>query len=150
MTTGRGLDILGLGPSAISQLDEAFAQNKKVSLDWRRAVAQDFATERGLRLSTDDRLRRELLQGLYGHGVIDTRLLEKRFGIVFDEYFADELRRLRELVEDGLVHAAADTIQLNVPLGRLLVRVVAAVFDRYLPPAAFREGLPAQPSSRVG
>jgi len=35
-------------------------------------------------------------------------------------------------------------------LGRLLVRVVAAVFDAYLPPEAFREGLPAHLSSKVG
>jgi hypothetical protein len=41
-------------------------------------------------------------------------------------------------------------IRLTAPLGRLLVRVVAAVFDAYLPPRAFREGLPAQFSSRVG
>jgi hypothetical protein len=35
------------------------------------------------------------------------------------------------------------------PLGRLLVRVVAAVFDRYLPRHAFREGLSAH-ASKVG
>ncbi len=97
MTTGQGLDILGLGPSATSQLDDAFAQNQKTTADWHRAVVCDFATERGLHLTDDDRLRRELLQLLYGYGAIDKRLLEDRFGIVFDEYFAAELARLPEL-----------------------------------------------------
>jgi oxygen-independent coproporphyrinogen-3 oxidase len=95
-------------------------------------------------------VRRELLQRLYGYGVIDKRALERSFGIVFDEYFADELGRLRELREEGLVLLGADAVQLVGPLGRLLVRVVAAVFDRYLPPNAFREGLATRPASRVG
>lgn len=150
MTTGKGLDIIGLGPSAISQLDDAYAQNRKTSRDWEQAVRRDLPTERGLRLTRDDRLRSELLQELYCYGAIDKRLLEDRFGIVFDEYFADELVRLSELADEGLVHAQSDSLRLTVPLGRLLVRVVAAVFDRYLPPAAFREGLPPAQSSKVG
>jgi oxygen-independent coproporphyrinogen III oxidase len=150
MTTGKGLDLLGLGPSAISQLDKAFAQNTKPTADWQRRVAGDFATERGLRLGRDDRLRRELLQQLYGHGTVDKRGLGEQFGIDFDEYFAAEQARLDELVEEGLVVPDGDLIRLTAPLGRLLVRVVAAVFDRYLPADAFRTGLPAQQSSRVG
>jgi oxygen-independent coproporphyrinogen-3 oxidase len=150
MTTGKELDVIGLGPSAISQLDGAYAQNHKASTAWRAAVAEDFATERGLRLSDDDRLRRELMQQLYGHGVIDKRALEDRFGIDFDDYFADELRRLCELIDEGLAEADGQAVRLTEPLGRLLVRVVGSVFDRYLPPTAFREGLAARASSKVG
>src|SRR5262249_705511 len=80
MTTGKGLDVLGLGPSAISQLDGAFAQNVKTSAHWQRVVTADFATERGLHLEMDDRLRRELLQQLYGHGVVDRHRLGEQFG----------------------------------------------------------------------
>ncbi len=69
--------------------------------------------------------------------------------MAFDEYFADGLRRLRPLREDGLVLLGADAVRFEGPLGRLLIRVVAAVCDRYLPPNAFREGLAARPSSRV-
>jgi oxygen-independent coproporphyrinogen-3 oxidase len=150
MTTGKGLDVIGLGPSAISQLDGAFAQNVKASTAWQHAVARDFATDRGLRLSDDDRLRCELMQQLYGHGTIDKRSLEERFGIDFDDYFAGELDRLTVLIAEGIVRADADMVRLTEPLGRLLVRVVAAVFDRSLPPQAFREGLAPQLSSKVG
>lgn len=150
MTTGKDLDVIGLGPSAISQLDIAFAQNQKESADWRRAVADDFATERGLHLSDDDRIRRELMQQLYGYGVIDKGRLESRFEKIFDEYFAAELNRLAELAEHGIVELADHSIRLTMPLGRLLVRVAAAVFDRYLPALAYREGLPNQQSSKVG
>lgn len=149
MTTGKELDLLGLGPSAISQLDGAFAQNVHASAAWAEAVRRDFATERGLRLSADDRIRREVLQQLYGYGSVGKRRIEARFGIAFDEYFADEERRLRELSDEGLVTNVADAICLTEPLGRLLVRVVAAVFDRYLPRDAFRTGLSAH-ASKVG
>lgn len=150
MTTGKELDIVGLGPSAISQFDDAFAQNARTSGEWEQRIPSDFATEVGLHLALDDRLRRELLQQLYGHGIVLTSPLEARFGIVFEEHFADELQRLTQLVEDGLVAMDKEAISLTAPLGRLLVRVVAAVFDRYLPAQAYREGLPSQQASRVG
>jgi oxygen-independent coproporphyrinogen-3 oxidase len=150
VTTGKGLDVIGLGPSAISQLDGAYAQNRKATADWQEAATEDFATERGLRLSDDDRLRRELMQQVYGHGVIDKRSLEERFGITFDDYFVGELQRLRDLIDEGIAEHDGGAVRLTRPLGRLLVRVVAAVFDRYLPPTAFREGLPQRQSSRVG
>jgi oxygen-independent coproporphyrinogen-3 oxidase len=150
MTTGKNLDVIGLGPSAISQLDDAFAQNKKESGKWLAAVGDDFATERGLRLTADDRVRRELLQQLYGYGIIDKRAFEKRFGIPFDDYFSDELRRMTDLIGDGLVVLHETGIRLTEPLGRLLVRVVAAVFDRYLPSQAYHDGLSVRASSLVG
>jgi oxygen-independent coproporphyrinogen-3 oxidase len=150
MTTGQGLDILALGPSGISQLDGAYAQNCKTTAAWQQAVADDLATERGCRLTADDRLRREVLQQLYGYGIVDGRALEARFGIHFAEYFVQELRHLHELAEEGLVTVAGNEVRLTAPLGPLLVRVVAAVFDRYLPPGAFRAGLAAHQSSRVG
>jgi oxygen-independent coproporphyrinogen-3 oxidase len=149
MTTGKDLDLLGLGPSAISQLDEAFAQTIRTSTAWRQALDHDLATERGLRLSVDDRIRREVLQQLYGYGVIAKAGIEERFGLIFDEYFAGELDRLRGLGGEGLVTLDGDAVRLTEPLGRLLVRVVAAVFDRYLPPDAFRHGLSGN-ASKVG
>jgi hypothetical protein len=53
MTTGKGLDILGLGPSAISQLDDAFAQNYKTMADWSREIADavEYAASQGLRVA---------------------------------------------------------------------------------------------------
>lgn len=146
MTTGKGLDLIGLGPSAISMLDHAYAQNVKTSGPWASALVDDLAVERGLRLSLDDRLRREVLQQLYGQGVID----KSHFEVSFDEYFADELVHLRELANEGLVKLDAESIRLTAPLGRLLVRVVAAVFDAYLPPKSYREGLPLNLASKVG
>jgi oxygen-independent coproporphyrinogen III oxidase len=150
MTTGKPCELIGLGPSAISQLEHAFAQNWKTTAEWHQAVGSGFAVERGLRLSQDDRVRRELMQQLYGYGLIDAGTLAAKFGISFAVYFAEELQRVRVLAEEGLLVVEEETIRLTAPLGRLLVRVVAAVFDRYLPADAFQKGLPANQSSKVG
>lgn len=150
MTTGKDMDLIGLGPSAISQLDWAFAQNEKSTSAWQAALGKDLATERGVHLAEDDRLRRELLQQLYSFGVLKKEPFAHQFGIQFDDYFHDECKRLRELADDGLVTIDSATIRLTQPLGRLLVRVVAAVFDAYLPRNAYREGMPANLLSKVG
>jgi oxygen-independent coproporphyrinogen-3 oxidase len=148
MTTGRDLELIGLGPSAISQLDAAFAQNVKTTAGWATALAAGrLATERGMRLDAEDRLRQAVLQDLYGQGRADLAGLA---GPDWCEHFADELRALDELAEEGLVTVAGGLVELTEPLGRLLVRVVAAVFDRYLPADAYRHGLPNQQASRVG
>jgi oxygen-independent coproporphyrinogen-3 oxidase len=150
MTTGKDLELVGLGPSAISQFDRAFAQNHKTTADWARALEDGFATQRGLRLSPDDRLRQELLQQLYSHGRVDLDDLAGPFHICCGDAFARELESLAELEADGLVQCDGMSFRLTEPLGRLLVRVVAAVFDRYLPADAYRVGLPAQKASAVG
>src|SRR5262249_3430132 len=93
MTTGKALDVLGLGPSAISQLADALAQNRKTTAEWRAAVAADFATVRGLHLTEDDCLRREVLQQLYGYGTVRKKAIGEQFGVDFDAYFADERSR---------------------------------------------------------
>ncbi len=150
MTTGKHLDILGLGPSAISQLEIAFGQNHKTSQEWASAIDHDFAICRGMPLSEDDRIRRELMGQLYGFGTINKRTLEKIFGIHFDDYFAAEMARCVEMAHEGLLTLTPDHITLTTPLGRLLVRVVAAAFDAYLPPNTYKEGLPDNVASRVG
>lgn len=150
MTTGKELPIIGLGPSAISQLPRSYAQNAKTTEDWTSRVATDFATVRGLRLSDDDVLRREVLQQLYGYGRIDRQAIEERFGIEFASYFARETPALEHLADEGVVEITPESISLTMPLGRLLARVVGSVFDRYLPADAWSRGLPTQAASKVG
>ncbi|MCI0341892.1 MAG: oxygen-independent coproporphyrinogen III oxidase [Planctomycetales bacterium] len=151
MTTGRSLDVLGIGPSAISLLPDAFFQDEHEPGAWAAAVGRgDVPVVRGMDLSPDDRLRQDVLQALYGEARVGKRAIEARHGIRFDERFADEIGRLRELEGDGIVRLSGDAVELTPVLGRLLMRVPAAVFDAYLPRDAYRVGLPAAASSAVG
>ena len=131
-TTHAETDLIGLGMSAISRIGEHFAQNARELGAYVAAVEADrLPIIRGLTLDADDVLRADLIQHLMCQGEIDKRDLEGRYGIHFDSYFEDALLQLPPLVEDGLVSLERDFIRVT-PRGRLLVRVVAMCFDRYL------------------
>jgi oxygen-independent coproporphyrinogen-3 oxidase len=131
-TTKAGADLYGMGVSAISSIGAAYAQNRREVPAYESAVAErGIATMRGYRLSDDDRLRRAVIGRLLCHTVIPKREVEREFSIHFDEYFAEELERLEEPRAEGLV--AVDGAEIRVtPLGRIFIRNVAMVFDRYL------------------
>ena len=92
---------------------------------------------RGIELDDDDRLRADVIQQLMCHSRVRFADLEGRHQIVFADYFAPQLARLEILARDGLVDLDAKGIEVT-PRGRLLVRAVAMVFDRYLEPDVAR------------
>jgi oxygen-independent coproporphyrinogen-3 oxidase len=131
-TTKAGADLYGMGVSAISSIGEAYAQNRKEVPAYQDTVAsRGIATMRGYRLSADDVIRRAVIGRLLCHTVIPKREVERDFSISFDEYFAAELDRLEEPRAEGLVELAPAEIRVT-PLGRIFIRNVAMVFDRYL------------------
>ncbi len=151
MTTGKNLSLIGIGPSAISQLDKIYKQNPKTVKEWHQAIDQGLKTTKGLQLSVEDRLRRAVLQSLYGYGKIDKAKIAKEFSIEFNQHFANELKAMEELQKEGLVDLSDPLeIRLTDGLGQLLMRVVASVFDAYLPSDAYKKGLDPGKSSKVG
>jgi oxygen-independent coproporphyrinogen-3 oxidase len=142
MTTGKDLDLIGMGPSAISVFPgQAYLQNVHDPNDYAAAIQQGEPAERGLELSRDDAIRQWLLLQLYCDAAIDARRAATHWDIDFSTYFAGEMQRLGRLQEDGLVRLRQDgSLQLTDPLGRVLMRNVAAVFDAYLDPQAFHAG----------
>ena len=86
---------------------------------------------RGLVLSADDRLRRELINALMCQGEIDIDAFGARHDIDFRRYFADALDALREFEADGLVQWQGARLRISAR-GRLLTRQVAMRFDAYL------------------
>ena len=57
--------------------------------------------------------------------------IEARFGIRFGDYFSTELEELRGMEADGLLRLEEDRIRV-LTAGRLLIRNICMVFDRYL------------------
>ena len=86
---------------------------------------------RGVELSDDDLIRRDVIQKLMCDFELDFATLGARHGIAFAEYFAPDLASLAPLAADGLVELADRSLKVT-PRGRLLVRTVAMQFDRYL------------------
>ena len=125
-------DQIGFGIGAISRIGDNYAQNLSDPASWEAAIdGGRLPVWRGLRLGGDDVLRSELIQQLMCYGRIEKRVLETRHRIDFDEYFAEDLRRLQPLASAGLVECAADSIRARDD-GRLLHWLVAACFDAYL------------------
>ncbi len=131
-TTKAGADLYGMGVTAISGIQNAYAQNHRELAAWEKSVAErGIATMRGYRLSQDDRLRRAVISRLLCHTVVIKEEIAREFGIDFDRYFADELARLEASREDGLVLLDPGEIR-STWLGRIFIRNLAMVFDPYL------------------
>jgi oxygen-independent coproporphyrinogen-3 oxidase len=131
-TTKAGADLYGMGVSAISSIGSAYAQNRREVPAYQNTIeARGIATMRGYHLSPDDVIRRSVIGRLLCHTVIPKHEVEREFSISFDQYFAAELDRLEQPRAEGLVELASGQICLT-PLGRIFIRNVAMVFDRYL------------------
>ena len=131
-TTKAGADLYGMGITAISGIQNAYAQNQRDIPTWEKAVNErGIATMRGYHLSEDDRLRRTVISRLLCHTIVLKDEISKEFGIDFDRYFADELTRLEPFREDGLIVLTPNEIR-TTPLGRIFIRNAAMLFDPYL------------------
>ncbi len=135
-STHRECDLVGLGVSSIGKIGDCYAQNLKTIPTWQAAVgAGELPMWRGVTLSTEDRLRRGIIESIMCHGLLCFPDFETRFGIEFHDHFMPEMSALEQLDKDGLIEL--DLAGFNVtPAGRLLLRNIAMVFDEYLNRAA--------------
>jgi len=131
-TTHPACDLIGFGVSAISQIGDSFSQNPRELRPWQAAVdAGRPPVWRGMELDFDDLVRAEVIQALMCHAEIDIAQIEHRFEIDFQLYFEDALSRLAPLIADGLV--TIDEARITATSrGRLLLRIIAMCFDKYL------------------
>lgn len=131
-TTCADSDLYAFGASSIGDLDRAYLQNTRNIVDYIETMkTEELAVKRGMTLSDDDRLRREVINRLFCILVVEKREVERQFGITFDTYFAKELDALKPLEADGLVALTPDEIQVT-PRGQVLLRNIAMNFDAYL------------------
>lgn len=131
-TTQGDSDLLGMGVSAISMIGDTYAQNQKVMKEYVASVsATGHGLWRGLILTRDDCLRREVIKSLICQFSLDFSAIEQLWKIDFAGYFAEDLALLQPLVEDGLVERHQNRLQVTAK-GRLLIRNICMCFDSYL------------------
>ena len=131
-STRAECDLIAYGVSAISKVGPTYAQNVR-SLDeyYDRLDNDELPIFRGIELTPDDIVRRAVIQALMCHFEVSIESIEIAHLINFRRYFADELAALRSFEDDGLVTSDDQGISVT-PRGRLLVRAIGMVFDRYL------------------
>ncbi len=131
--TTRGFSqTIGIGLTSISEGLGYYSQNYKDMQEYEKALDEGrLPVERGVKLSEKDILRKEVIMGLMNNLRLDFEGIEKRFGIEFGAYFANELESLREYEELGLIQITPSSIETS-PTGGMLIRNIAMVFDTYL------------------
>ena len=131
-TTQGDTDLLGMGVSAISMIGDSYAQNQKELKQYYQQVAeQGNALWRGIALTRDDCLRRDVIKALICNFQLDIAAVEAQWDGDFASYFAEDLKLLALLAHDGLVAVDDKVIQVTAK-GRLLIRNICMCFDAYL------------------
>ena len=125
-------DLIALGVSAIGRVGATYSQNAKTLETYEDLLALgQLPVERGLLLSRDDLVRRNIIMALMCQGHVSIESIEMAHLMDFRKTFAIEMVDLSEMQDRGLVKLEGDAIHVTEQ-GWYFVRAVAMVFDRYL------------------
>ncbi len=131
-STHGDCDLIALGMTAIGRIGSCYSQNAKEIKVYEESLAQGrLPIQRGLVMNRDDRIRGAVIQEIMCQGRLAFSRLDERFGMDCRSYFSGELEQLRQLEADGLLTLVPDGLTVS-SRGRLLLRAIAMVFDRYL------------------
>jgi oxygen-independent coproporphyrinogen-3 oxidase len=131
-STHADCDLIGIGVTAIGKVCDNYTQNvRDLEEYYQRIDSGQFALERGVELEPDDLLRNEIITQLMCHFSLDIEALESSWKFDFSAHFRPEIEDLALMQKDGLLQFDGKRLQI-LPAGRLLVRNICMVFDRYL------------------
>ena len=131
-STHRHCDLVSLGVSSISSIGNMFSQNAITTMEYEAIIESgELPIKKGLVVDDEDRIRAAVIQALMCYDSLLFDDFGAQHGIDFHEYFADEIKRLDPLADDGLIDVDDSGIRITQK-GRLLLRSIAMVFDRYI------------------
>lgn len=131
VTAGRYTDVIGIGVHSRNTLGDCYSQNFYELSDYEAALTRgQFPVYRGHQLDRDDVIRREVIHTIRNFFSLDFRQIEKKYDIVFEEYFKEELALLEEFVKDGIVERSDRSLTVT-ELGHQFANLVCRDFDKY-------------------
>ncbi len=131
-STQGGASLYAFGISSISSTADTYRQNFKSIADWRAALdAGRLPVDRGLRLTAEDRRRRQIIMSLMCDRRLNFAALSRALGVDFATAYATELASLYDLEADGLITRTPTGVEVT-KVGVPLLRVVAMRFDATL------------------
>lgn len=127
---GEATNFVAVGSSAHGSLaDDYYSQNFYEQNLYRKALDDNkFPIYRGIKLSDNDKIRRDVVKTLRTYFEIDFNEFEEKFKINFKEYFKDSLENLQEHSKDELVIIDKNKIKIT-ELGNQFAPVVCNAFD---------------------
>lgn len=130
-TTDTAPILVGLGTSAISALPQGYVQNHPATPAWRDAVRDGLLpTARGIALTEEDRLRRDVIESLMCHGEVDLAAVARAHRAELAGLL-EAAPKLAALAEDDLIVWDGTRVRVT-EAGLPFVRNVAATFDTRL------------------
>ena len=131
-STHKEADLIGMGISSISQIDNVYCQNAKSIRTYDTELGKGRSPiSTGVILSQDDEIRRAVIMSIICSNRLDYDAISSMFAIDFYEYFAKEILILREYANQGLLKTIASGFVITKQ-GKLVIRKVCMVFDSYL------------------
>jgi len=131
-TTKGGADLIGIGLTSIGEGISYYVQNHKDMKKYEKAIEEGkLPVQRGIKLNTDDIIRKSVIMELMANFRLDIKRIEKEFGINFKEYFKDAIEGLKDFEKEDLLSIDDDFIKVSYT-GSMLVRNIAMPFDAYL------------------
>jgi oxygen-independent coproporphyrinogen-3 oxidase len=135
-TTHAGTDLVAFGVSAISDLNGVYIQNHTDLSIYRSSIEKgQLAIAKGYISDLDDRIRHQVIMTLISQFELNTVVIEKKYNIRFFEYFSEEMENLTPMTKDGMLDIDCSGMQTTIKVterGRLLIRCICMVFDKYL------------------
>jgi oxygen-independent coproporphyrinogen-3 oxidase len=128
-TTDQASALIGFGASAIGALPQGYVQNLIPIPEWQRAMRHGgLAVKRGLALSAEDRLRRDIIEEIMCYLAVDLDAITRAHGWTTANLLTPTVD---ELAADGLIAREGSRLAVT-KLGRPFLRSVAAAFDSYI------------------
>ena len=131
-STHADCDMVAMGVTAISQVNNIYCQNVRDEDTYYQMIDEGrLPLMRGMKLTGDDLLRRDLITQLICNFKLDIKHFTRKYEIDFSRYFKDEIAQLKIMQDDGLLQIDQELITI-LPPGRLLIRNICMTFDAYL------------------
>lgn len=129
---GAAINFIAVGSSAHGVLNEQYYFQNYYEQDlYKKALDQGkFPIYRGLKMTPDDVIRREVIRHIRTFFNIEFDFFEKKYPYKFQNYFEKELKNLKVMECDGLLNIKEKNIVLT-PLGEHFSPQIANVFDIY-------------------
>ena len=129
-TTDTAPAMLGFGASAIGYLPQGYVQNERPLKAYRQAIDSGvLPAAKGIGLSTDDKLRRDIIEDIMCNLTVDLGARCAEHGANVSD-LDEDIAKLSELVDDGICTVDGNTITVKDD-GRPFIRLVASAFDTY-------------------
>jgi oxygen-independent coproporphyrinogen-3 oxidase len=131
-STHRECDLVALGVSAIGSIGNVFAQSSVTTMEYEVLIENgQLPIRKGIAVDDDDLIRADVIQALMCYDKLSFAEFGDSHGIEFATYFAKEIEHLQPLADDGLIELDQAGVVITQK-GRLLLRSIAMVFDRYI------------------